>query len=341
MRKWFVLLLIALLIIPAASFARQDELLFPLDGTFTEMDAGFTFPYPSEWVWEANNGVYFAENDDDLAATVDDDPETVAEGPTLHLLAVPLEQLDADEDTALDDLVTTVVEITGWEVSEQFDLAITGRRSTTLVGVGSDGRGYLNNLWTQNGYLIIFGLATVDDPVDYAYTWGNLIGGITTVEPETLNGSLESDYFNIGISYPRGWEAIDDPSLVGLFEQESDLEIVASGSGDIIEGLSVTILTQPLTDLGLDGDASPALVGAQLEEAFGLSRMQMEGEFLVKENRGVGFSGRAENGRQLFIVVTVNADAAFEMYALSTPDRDALDAFKPTFLMMLHSITPL
>lgn len=333
MKKLILLVLCCLLVFVPAVAAQDGELLWELDAEFTVSDLQFTFNLPGTWFFDDSNGIAFAETEEDLAALVDDDEETQPEGYTMRLAVVSMAAITVEEGATLEEIAEVVISSAGIEIQETFELPVMVYRSIAIAGVNEDGRAGIANLWMQDDNLVIFSFGTPETELsgDAAYTWGNIVGSVTSLLPEGFEvEEFAVEEHGFGLLAPVDWEA-----------QVTDTDI-----SFMSEDAMIAVNVEELTALGLEEDATLEDVRgfiddflSQLEDG---AEIVDEGEFVVFEQPGFGFSMTdPESGGVEFIIITLGSNGYAVSYNLSAPDEESYAMLKPVFILMLQSMTPL
>ncbi|MBC7872224.1 MAG: hypothetical protein H7Y09_15375 [Chitinophagaceae bacterium] len=333
-----VLLIVLLMPVMGTIYAQENEALFDLTETFTVADLGFEFNYPSGWVTDSSDGIYIAENEDDLAAGIDGDDTTQPEGYSITVNGIEIDALGLEEPT-LDNVVEFIVTQSGITVTETLDLPVMSRRGVLIIGVNTDGRAGLATVWLQNGYVVSFAMGTSEESVsgDLGYTYGLIVGGMHPVDALELAEEPEelTDY-GFSINYPADWFVISDEAGSRAYELESDFDNDAASSTP--EGLALGVLGGNLEEMGMPAETTVDDLAAAL--LAGSEDITDLGEFLILDTPGKGFSGTQPAGGFFAAVIVIDEEAGeFTAFIVSSPDAEAYAAFENTFLTVLKSVT--
>lgn len=341
MRRAGLLLLLSLFIFPLAISAQDDDntLLFDLSETFTVQDLQFQFPYPAGWVYDVSDGIVIAENDADLAAEVDDDDTTKAEGYTIKLTAVPLAALSM-EDATLDEAVDFLVGAAGIDVTETVEVPVMTRRSITVIGVDPDGEAGVASIWLQGGYVVLFTMGTPGEAVtgDEGYSWGNIIGATVAIPMEgyELTEVQELPDFGVAVNYPTGWTVVTTDTGVRFYETEEDAANDSSGAAPA--NYAVAFLFARVSDMGLPEDTTYDDLPDIAQSIFAPDEVLSIDEHVILDIPGVlviGSSAAQATAAGLFL--DMESDRAL-VVGVSAPDPQALADFESTGIAMLQSL---
>ncbi len=348
MPKILVVLLLCLLVLPAAVFAQEP--LWDLSQVVDVESLGIRFNAPDGWtVVETQVGIALVENEADVEAVSDDDSDTNPEGYAIAVSGLPMEDMGIS-DFSLEEIGDLIAEQTQVEVSESDVLTVNIRPARYIGGVSSDdGKGGYVAFWKQDGNLMTFVMALPDDElnVDAAFSFGTMLGTIRPIVSEDITSAdepYEITDLAISMTYPDGWATADAADTMGapgaVFAENEDDIAAAAPEGTIIVAFQVE---GTLEELGLEEDAEPEAVVEQFATAIGISDVEPQGEFVIAGQAGFGMTGTISATDGLgYLIVTRNADdGVFNIYGLFTPDEDALEEYTPVFLTMLWSVQPL
>lgn len=343
MRRLFLLLsLMLLLIVPVAVNAQDDapEPIFDLNNTFTVEDLQLEFFYPEGWLFDTSDGIRLASNEADLAAFVDDDPDTLPDGFTINLTAVPEEAIGV-EDPTLDlaaEAIAILAEIT---VSESVEVPVMTRRAISLIGTTPDGRSGIVTMWRQDGLIVLFSLGVGEGGVteEIAYTWGVILGSMQSLPLAgyELTETLDVTQFGVTVDYPTGWSVVEDPIGVFFYELESDVDVAQTGEN--AEGYAVIFQFGRASELGLTAETFayeqlPELAASVLGELQD-SRVI---EHVVLDVPGIVLTGGIDDQvGNVGLFVDIETDRVL-LVAWSAPDAQAAVDFSSTALAMLQSL---
>jgi hypothetical protein len=344
MRRFLSVCVCLLLALPFSTFAQDEELGWELDeDSFIDVaDIGFRFYYPVGWVWgSGSGGISIAETQADLDAQLDDDDATVPEGRIMSVLGIPLASLPAaDEPQSMDDYADFVVEVGEITETERIELPIMSRRSISVIGENARGRFGIGTIWTQNGYLVLTSLGVPDEATlnDLAYTWGVTIGNFDPLEAETLGkGTLASPVSQFTMNYPDGWTADpDQPDLI-VYELEADIGAELTE----MEGINLSVIDAPLTDIGFEADAVLEDIVTSMAGNVGLDETATHEEFIFLGQPAIVSWGEIDddNGgtRGLILTSSVIGENII-IFVMFTPTAERAAEFMPTWVAMMQSV---
>ncbi len=338
MRRFFLLAILALFLIPAAAFAQDGKALWDLSNKFTVSDLGFTFYYPADWVSNSDKGIVIADNQADLDAQTDGDDTTIPEGYVINLNAAPLDALGLKPDAKLDDIADVLVKQVGvTENQERANLAVMSRRSLTLFGEDKDKRSGLATIWEQDGYLVVMTVGASEYTSDLAFSWGQILGSITPVGALELGDEpLTSPNGDFTIAYPKDWFASEKDG--GIAQVEDDLTTMHSSTPP--KGIAVALLEAKLSQVGPDVKDLDSLV-ASMKKAEGWDDTVIPSEHLILDQTAWTYSGKSDSLPGFTVVVTLMVkDQDTTIIFVAVPDKDKVEDFMPTYLAMLASIKP-
>jgi hypothetical protein len=342
-------LLVACLLLALVSglLSAQDEprqLVFEPDSTFTVRDLGFTFLFPESWVFDASDGIQFAENDADLAAELDDDPATDAAGYALSLNAAAVEMLGLEAGSDINTIADLVIELTGLEVYERFEQPIMTYRGVVTTGVNNEGEEGIAIMWNQGPYVVVMALAPpaeVGLVRDVFYTFGYLLATLQPIIDVELTGTADVDWVDaFTIDYPDGWAAGATEDATYFVEDKGDITNV-SDLDHRPAGRVVFFQSAPLEDLELEEGSDGRDVLALLETLDLYTDITDINEHLILDTVAVSARATAEgvDGEPVpaMVVIGVVEDAVFA-FGAKAPDSEAMDTLVPVVLTMLNSI---
>ena len=261
MRRLVLIVLLLLVALPFAAFAQDEELVWDLDSeNYMDVpDLGFQFYYPLDWVYDTSNGIVFAETEDDLAAQIDDDDNTVAEGVTISVRGIPVSALpDLGEEPTLDNIVDFAVEAGGIIESERIETRVLARRAIGVIGENAQERPGTAFFWLQDGIVVTASVGAPDQETlnGLLYTWGVVLGSISPLNALELSEEpLVDSISNFSISYPADW-TVDPNQPSAVYESADD---IGAEFADVT-GSIFTLVDGALTDMGINPEAKdPAL----------------------------------------------------------------------------------
>jgi hypothetical protein len=341
MKKLLFVVLVCLLALPVVALAQeQPKLQLDLSQNFKVTDLKFQFLYPKGWVTTTGKGLYLAENQADLDALV---AEQNPAGLTMRMFALPLaiEEIKKNK-SSLDDIATELVKQAGLTEKERVDIPLMARRAVTVFAANENGRSGIISLWYHDTQVLVFVLGTPDynTAVKLAYTWGYLLGSIAPLEFDKLEEKLELPTIQATLLHPKAWVSqlgsSQSPFNI-IADNEADVKSL-SGSGKSVEGRALSIIQAPASQVvnGLDEKATASDVLDGMSKS-GLKDVKPSGYYLVNQQPGEGIRAVTSDGVFVHIIVTVKEGMA-TAYLLTAPDVEALAAFEPTGLMMLHNI---
>lgn len=338
MRRIVALVLgLMLLVIPAVVGAQDSKLVFDLDATFTVTDLGFQFKYPKDWVADTSRGIRIAENDADLTAIVDTEESTQAEGYTISLNALTVDNLGMEPDAKLEDIVDTLVSIAGiTETEGRVEVPVLSHRAITIIGTNSGNKPGLASIWLQDGYVVLFNMGAPMLNADVGYTWGNILGGITALDAMVMNKEpFAPKTAEITMRYPEGW--FKDEASGTLAEIEADL--TASGAPT---GIAFSISKRTLETISPDAkDLATAMEATSEQLGWAADDDKVvTSEQIIAKQPALNKTGPATNLDDGFLSVTLLMLNEEEVLIIAAfyPTEEQMTAFKPTYLTMLSSI---
>lgn len=341
-----VFTLIVAFVVPLSVSAQDDEYtqVFDLSETFTVTDLNFTFPYPTGWVVDTSDGITIAETEADLAATIDDDETTFAEGYVIQLNGLSINDLEGmlDIETAqVDEYAALVAELGGVEVSETFENIVLAHRAAMFAGVSTEnGRPGIGSVWIQDGVLVVFSISTGDTLTsDLAYTWGVLLGSARAIPGVDLDATYEVTDFGFSIDYPADWSVVEDETGIRIYELESD---AANDDGpEAPEGIAFGLIFSTVEELGIEQPVYSDLFDLAPLVLSPVETYSTE-ELVVLGTPGVAVNGIDETDMGVISGIFSNeATGQVVLYAVITPDIVTLADFLSTSYAMLQSITEL
>jgi hypothetical protein len=336
MKKTLLLILMMLFMLSFAASAQEGDTLWELTETFTVTDLRIQFDYPEGWVWDTQNAIFIAENEDDLEALTDEDDATAPEGYSMSLFAFPLDTFQLDEPT-LDNAVDFLIESSDLELLDRWESSVIVYRAVSIAAITPQERAGIITFWIQDGLVVGFGLGTSSGDLSefVANSWAQILNTVRPLLPEDAELSAPLYLENLGFSivYPSDWIPYLEDSFV-IFPDNSEVPT---------EQVVISILLQSLEDTELDEDSTPDDIVAVIEAGEAYETFIVEGEFVVLGQYGIGVSGEQRVGSgSVFLVMIPNVEAGvLTAYALAAPDEETRETYEPVFLAMLQSITPL
>jgi hypothetical protein len=337
MRRFFLIAVLALFVIPAAVFAQDGKALWDLTNTFTVADLGFQFRYPADWVYSNDKGIVIADNQADLDAQTDSDDTTIPEGYVINLNGVPLDALGLKPDAKLEDIADILVKQAGvTENQQRANLAVMSRRSLTMFGDDKNGRSGLATIWVQDGNLVVMTIGAAKYTSDLAFSWGQILGSITPVGALELGDKpFTSPNGDFTMSYPKDWFASEKDG--GIAEIEDDLKTMHSSTPP--KGIAVAVLEAKLSQVGTDVKDLDSLV-ASMKKAEGWDDTVIPSEHLILDQTAWTYSGKSESLPGFTVIATLMVkDEDTTIIFVAVPDKEKVEDFMPTYLAMLASIT--
>ncbi|MEQ8672344.1 MAG: hypothetical protein RLP44_15680 [Aggregatilineales bacterium] len=341
MRRSILLLLLALFIFPLAVSAQDDNvLLFDLSETYTDEELSLEFPYPADWVFDdSTETLYMAENEADLAAELDDDETTNAEGYTITLGTIPVAALQLENPT-LDEAVDIIVAAVGLNITETVEVPIMTRRSIVVIGVDEDGEAGLASMWLQNGLVVVFSMGTPEDEVsgDTGFSFGNIIGAMLSLPAEgfELTEVQELPDFGVAINYPTGWIAVTTETGVRFYETEEDAANDASGAAPV--NYAVAFLFTNVSEMGLPEGFAYSDFPDLAQTLFEPTEIFSIDEHVILDIPGILLVGASElQATAAGIFLDGENDRAL-VVGVSAPDPQALTDFQSTGIAMFQSL---
>ncbi len=344
MRRILLLTLMLLLVFPAAAFAQDGgQALWDLTEESTVENLGFQFNYPAGWVLGTNDatpGFRIAENQADLDAVLDSDPETNTKGFSISLIGLALKDLGMDATTPLEDVVTALTTAAGITEQDRTELPVATRRSIVIFGVNSLDRPGIASIWLQkdakeNDVVVLFSIGGSEASSDLAYSWGQILGSVTPIGALPFGDTpLVSPNGDFTMSYPDGWfVSSDQPGAIA--EAEADLT-----GGDTPTGAATVVIESKLADLnGKVTDLSSLLDLVRTNQAW--DEAILPTEHIVLDQPAFMFAGANESSPGGWALVTafIWNDTAVIIGTLF-PSEEKFNELKPTYLAMLQSLTP-
>ncbi len=335
MKRFFVLFLVF------SSVALAAQAQVTPDARFLIADLGLELPVPSRWTYREGDGVYFAANDADIDAVLDDNPATVPSTPVIQLVAVQLQNPQAVTALPLRDAFDTAARQLQFTTAEPLPSSVLGRLALTGFGTRQNA-GFILTVWLQDGRLVLLSMTTPDaaSAQAQARAWGTILSTIQAVDALPLERRAVSTY-GFEMAYPEGWTVLnlEDGGLFGVFETAADAQLVASGTATTgIRDSSVVVSVNRFEELRLTDDSPTTELQSILSANLGLTMQVTHGEFFVIGMRGTGLYGQMPNGRWLYVVGVLDTtnDLVF-FYMLAAPTEARLLELQPTYLTMLHS----
>lgn len=348
MRRLIALLIVSLLLLPAAAFAQDSEMLWELDkeSYLDVTDLGFRFYYPTGWVWASGDGgIVIAPTQADLDAQMDGDDSTLPEDKVITLVGFPISDIAGkNKNPTLDDLADIVVETGGISESTRFEVPVMSRRSIWVAGENSLGRSGIAALWTQNGYLILASLGAPDEQTisDTVYTWGYTLGNVTPLDAQDLGADqLSSDLNQFTMQVPDGWTLDPDEaqSTTVVYELTDDV----NAQLEDVDGLFLSLIDGKLTDLSFPEDTTAQDLAAAMNASFGLDKDKnaTQEEFVFLDQPAVVSTGAVDDGsggtRGVILTAAVVGENAVVFVLIAPTPEDAV-AFAPTWTSMMQSV---
>lgn len=332
-----VLLGVFLLILPAATFAQDDQpkLVWDLSNTFTAKGLGFQFNYPAGWVIEPAS-MSIAENDADMALILDGDPATQPAGYSISLGGVPLEAAGATESSTLEEIADKVAQAS--KLTEDDDRVIEpvmSLRSLSIIGTDANNRSGVITLWKQNGNLIIMSLQGPELTEEIGATWGAILELIQPADTLALGDNpVMGPSGEYSISYPADW--FSDATKGAMAEIEADLT-----SGTAPTGILVAMVERPLSTMGTDVTDLAGVLAAQ-EAQMGWSQTDplVPVDHIILEQPALTVSGPSTMAPGSWLIITVSLLDKNNALVIGTflPSEEAYKTFAPTYLAMLKNI---
>ncbi|MBZ0287815.1 MAG: hypothetical protein K8I30_09390 [Anaerolineae bacterium] len=347
MRRLLVMVLLAFAVMPFAAAAQDQKIGWDLDESnyIDVQDLGFRFHFPTGWVYDVDSGegIAMADSQASMDAHLDDDDSTTPEGLIINIRGLPLEALtDLGENPTLNAIADFAVQAGGiTETEPRVEVPVLARHSITIIGTNSDGRAGFATIWRQDGNLVLLSLGAPDTQTrnELAYTWGVTLGWIRPLGALELSDDKVTDTISqFTIPYPEGWTPNpDQPASVYELAEDVGSEITD------MKGAAFAFSDAALSDLGLEAGATLDEVAAVAKGAFDLGDDVSGEEFVLLGQpavtfRGVPASDSGGAGHGVILTVGLVEERAI-LLILVTPSMDAADAFMPTWLMMLSSVT--
>ena len=337
-----IVFVIALLLVfvgaPLAISAQDSKAVWDLSETLTISDLGLSVKYPAGWVTDTSSGISVAENADDLAAVTDKDPATLAKGSTFQLIATKVSELkDAvGDDPTLEQLADLLVKSRGiTEKEKRVELPVMTRRSLNVLGEDEAKQGWILTIWRQGEYAMGAFLTSpsYDETLKVAYTWGLLLGSITTLDGLPFSKDpIALTKTNGLINAPDGWLA--DPKVPSyIYEQESDF------GKDAPEGYRLSVAEIPLADIKLTDTATVADIIDLIVANLAITEPITREEFIVLGQPATTIRAVLPNGQYLVSMQTIINGVVLQVAVLA-PDEDKITTIEPTFIQILQSIRP-
>jgi hypothetical protein len=343
MRRMIWLVMLALLALPMAAFAQEQETAWELraNNHVNITDLGFRFYYPLGWTLDTSRGIAMVEDEADLEALIDNTGDTNPEGLAIRIIGLPLDQAPEGADT-LDELVDILLELTELNETERVEVPVMGRRSISVFGNSATStRAGLLTAWMLPDYVVLAGLSApdLDTLFDLAYTWGMTIGSIEPLNALELGDEpLTAEIAGFTVQYPDGWllnEDISEPGAQAIFENEADFENLSTP-----EGYVLAVLETPLADLGLEGEEALERYAALVKQSQGFDDTVTAREFVILDQPALTYKGQnAQTDYWGLITVTVVNDTAVALIMVA-PTEDLIDTIEPTWTAILQSIDP-
>lgn len=343
MRKCWWIVAFMLMVISGTAVAQDSTASdYELDQTLVVPTLDFTLDYPNGWVQDISERISIAENEDDLAAMIDDDDTTQPAGYSLTLSSIPksdIAELVSIDDPTLDDVVAFVG--SSIQIDSQFDLPIMARRAATLAGVNGLGEYGIGSIWEMDETYVSLGMGTAEDQIsdEFMALYEAITASIKPVSEEPIELSEEPYVLgDLSIPYPAAWTAEASMwatfSGAGFFADPTDFESMNT-TNTIKEAV---ILVMSGNGMGMDG-----WTGRQsVEQIFVplMTEVGNEGEFLVGDALGYGFSGMTSFG-YMYIVSMATVDHIWMFYGLAAADRETGEAAIPFFINTLQGVEAL
>ncbi len=338
-RRFVLIALLLLVMLPFTAFA-QDDLVWSFDAkNFIDApDLGFRFYYPLGWTFDLSSGFAFAETEADLAAELDDDDSTIAEGSTISVSGIPLEALpDLGEDPTLDAIVDFGVEAAGVTETRRVETTVLARRAIAIFAVNEQEQPGVAVFWLQGDYVVRATVGTPDAATLEALlpAWSLVLLSIEPLDAlplseEPLLGS------NFSVSYPADW-TVDPNQPTAAYESADD---IGAEFADVT-GSIFTLVDAALTDMGMAEDTTLEEVAEEIKASFNLDENATTEAFVLLGQPALTVWGEpsadspgADHG-VIFTVALVEGRAV--AMALVTPSPEAAEAFLPTWTAMIRS----
>lgn len=334
-----VLILYVILMLPVVAFARQDDrAVWDLSELFTVTDGGFQFYYPAGWLYDASNGLSFAETSKDLKALTDNDDSTNPSGAAFKMTLVSIEEfqqlMDSKNEPTLDEIADWIVETTGIvEQEARVEVPVMARRSVVVLAEDAKGLGIIYTLWRQADSVMVATLLAPDYQVivKHGFSWGQLLSTVTPTNALELSDNvIDLTDTGLQVNYPAGWyPKPEEPGTVVEFKSDFN--------SDTPKGIQMVTLEATLSDMGLSEDATlDDLVQATIE-GLALQEPVRQEEFIIAGQPAVMLAGTDGENSVLFTEVLINDQVV--IIAARAVDGDRLTEFEPTFLTILQSVT--
>ena len=172
-----------------------------------------------------------------------------------------------------------------------------------------------------------------DETLKVAYTWGLLLGSITTLDGLPFSKDpIALTKTNGLINAPDGWLA--DPKVPSyIYEQESDF------GKDAPEGYRLSVAEIPLADIKLTDTATVADIIDLIVANLAITEPITREEFIVLGQPATTIRAVLPNGQYLVSMQTIINGVVLQVAVLA-PDEDKITTIEPTFIQILQSIRP-
>jgi len=346
MRKY--LLLIALVLMPLYSTARAQDHNPPeleLGQTLVVSGLNFTIAYPTGWVHDISQRIAVAETEADLAALTDDDNATLPSGRSLTLSSAPKTAISSalsNYDPTLDEVTTLIVR--SLQVDTHFNLSIMGRRAASFTGLNASGRWGIGSVWEMDGFYLFLGMGTDEENIsdEFIALYEAVAASMKQFSDEPIilgDEPIMLEALGLSVPYPLDWtvsEVNDAPFAgTGFFADADDL--TRWNEDGITEQPALFVLEASTDDLPAVMDLSARAAAETLTED--MEEVTLEGEFLVGDALGFGFSG-LQDGSYIYFVAMTPTEDGWTVYSLSASDRETGEVAIPTFIAMLQAVAP-
>ena len=341
MKRSFVRVIVLLLLVvgvPLVVAGQDSKAVWDLSESLQITDLGLNVSYPSGWVYKQteSNGILAAENDADLAAVTDDDPATVATGTYAQFIATKLANLkeSVGENPTLEQLADLLVKSRGiTEKDKRAEVPVVSRRSLSVLGENDAKQGLILTIWQQGDFVMGSFLTSpsYDETLKVAYSWGQVIGSITPIDPLPLGKELVAlPATKAQINLPDGWfPNPDQPNA--LFELETDIK------KDTPESYRLTVSEVTLADAKLKDTATVSDVVDLIVTNLGLTEPVKREEFMILGQPAITIMSPMPSGQYVLSAQAV-VDGTIVQVAVIAPDEEKATAFEPTFLAILQSL---
>lgn len=345
MRKFILLIITVFIPLYPMVFAQDsDPAQLELGQTLVVSGLNFTIAYPTGWVHDVSQRIAVAETADDLAAITDDDNATLPSGRSLTLSSAPKTAITnalSNDDPTLDEVTALVVR--SIQVDTNFDLSIMGRRASSFTGLNATGRWGIGSVWEMDDFYLFLGMGTDEENIsdEFIALYESVAASMSQFNDEPIilgDEPIVLESLDVSMSYPRDWmtSEVNDAPFTGMgFFVDADA-LARWNEGGILEQPTLFVLSVSSEDLPDVMDLSAREAAESLTEE--MEEVTLEGEFLIGDLQGFGFSG-LQDGVYIYFVAMASTENNWTIYSLRAGDRETGEAAIPIFIRMLQSVT--